>query len=164
MLKGYEGAIGVKTGYTKKSGRCLVSAAERDGVRLISVTLDAPDDWRDHTAMLDYGFETYESLLLCDSGELVINHSVIGGRENYTVVSNKDALRITLPRKHAPIERKIELFPFSYAPISADEPLGKAVFICDGEVIGEIELYAKYSIEAREYKKSLIERISSIFN
>ena len=52
LLRTYPDAIGVKTGFTKKSGRCLVSAAERDGVTLIAVTLNAPDDWRDHTAML----------------------------------------------------------------------------------------------------------------
>ncbi len=56
MLKSYEGADGVKTGYTKTAGRCLVSSAERGGVRLICVTLSDPDDWRDHTALLDYGF------------------------------------------------------------------------------------------------------------
>ena len=54
LLSTYEGAIGVKTGFTKKSGRCLVSAAERNGLTLIAVTLNAPDDWRDHSAMLDY--------------------------------------------------------------------------------------------------------------
>ena len=53
MLAMYDGAIGIKTGFTKKSGRCLVSAAERNGLTLIAVTLDAPDDWRDHTSLLD---------------------------------------------------------------------------------------------------------------
>lgn len=57
MLKLYDGCIGVKTGYTKSSGRCLVSAAEKDGVRLICVTLSDPNDWADHAALLDMGFE-----------------------------------------------------------------------------------------------------------
>ena len=57
LIKTYTGCIGVKTGYTKKSGRCLVSAAERSGVTLVAVTLDAPDDWSDHKNMLDYGFD-----------------------------------------------------------------------------------------------------------
>ena len=62
LLKLYNGCIGVKTGYTKKSGRCLVSAAERDGVRLIAVTLSDPDDWNDHKEMLDYGFDRLETV------------------------------------------------------------------------------------------------------
>lgn len=49
-------AVGVKTGFTKRSGRCLVGAAERDGSLLISVTLNAPNDWRDHMMLWEYGF------------------------------------------------------------------------------------------------------------
>ncbi len=70
MLSLYPGAIGVKTGFTKKSGRCLVSAAERDGLTLICVTLNAPDDWRDHTALLDWGFDSFNMTELCRAGQL----------------------------------------------------------------------------------------------
>ena len=58
MLWRYEGCNGIKTGFTKKSGRCLVTSAKRGKTKLICVTLNAPDDWNDHTKMLDYGFET----------------------------------------------------------------------------------------------------------
>ena len=58
-----EDAVGVKTGFTKKSGRCLVGAAMRDGSMLISVTLNAPNDWHDHLSLWEYGF----SLLGIDS-------------------------------------------------------------------------------------------------
>ena len=57
MLWRYEGCNGIKTGFTKKSGRCLVTSAKRGKTELICVTLNAPDDWNDHTKMLDYGFE-----------------------------------------------------------------------------------------------------------
>ena len=56
LLWQYDGCMGVKTGYTKKCGRCLVSSAKRGEMELIAVTLNAPDDWRDHTALFDYGF------------------------------------------------------------------------------------------------------------
>ena len=56
LLWRYDGCIGVKTGYTRHAGRILVSAAERGGRMLIAVTISDPDDWRDHTALLDYGF------------------------------------------------------------------------------------------------------------
>ena len=55
LLQSYNGCIGTKTGYTKKSGRSLVSAVERDALCLICVTIDAPSDWRDHKNLLDYG-------------------------------------------------------------------------------------------------------------
>lgn len=56
LLKSYDGCIGVKTGYTKRSGRSLVTAADRDLCCLICVTIDAPSDWQDHRTLLDYGF------------------------------------------------------------------------------------------------------------
>lgn len=62
LLKSYDGCNGVKTGYTRKSGRCLVSSAEKDGVTLVAVTLNDPDDWNDHKSMLDYGFDRLGSI------------------------------------------------------------------------------------------------------
>lgn len=59
LLWRFDGCVGVKTGYTKRCGRCLVSYAKRDGEELICVTLNAPDDWNDHTYLLNYGFENY---------------------------------------------------------------------------------------------------------
>ena len=71
LLWRYEGCLGLKTGYTKKAGRTLVSAAERDGVTLICVTLNAPSDWADHTALFDWGFANYEARSLASMGERV---------------------------------------------------------------------------------------------
>ncbi|MBR2499776.1 MAG: D-alanyl-D-alanine carboxypeptidase, partial [Clostridia bacterium] len=61
LLSQYPGCIGVKTGFTKKTGRCLVSAAEKNGFRVICVTLNAPDDWNDHKNMLNFAFDTYKA-------------------------------------------------------------------------------------------------------
>lgn len=59
LLREYDGVFGVKTGYTKASGRCLVTACEKNGVTLIAVTLNAYDDWNDHKKLYDYGFSLY---------------------------------------------------------------------------------------------------------
>lgn len=59
LLSLYEGCVGMKTGYTELAGRTLVSAATRDGMTLICVTLNDRDDWEDHSALFDYGFATY---------------------------------------------------------------------------------------------------------
>ncbi len=71
LLWNYDGCIGVKTGYTKRTGRCLVSAAERNGVTLIAVTLNAPSDWDDHIKMLDYGFENVKKHLIMKKGDIL---------------------------------------------------------------------------------------------
>lgn len=59
MLHLYEGADGVKTGYTKLAKRCLASSATRDGRQLATITLNAPDDWNDSAKLLDYGFANF---------------------------------------------------------------------------------------------------------
>lgn len=59
LLSRYEGANGVKTGFTKKSGRCLVSGAKRCGMQLIGVVLNHSDMWKDTVRMLDFGFDNY---------------------------------------------------------------------------------------------------------
>lgn len=63
------GCIGVKTGYTRAAGRLLVSAAEREGRTLICVTANDPDDWRDHLALLDWGFSQYREERIAVPGE-----------------------------------------------------------------------------------------------
>ena len=60
LLRIYDKATGIKTGYTKRSGRCLASSAFDEGVSLICVTLSAPDDWNDHVSLFQFGFSAIE--------------------------------------------------------------------------------------------------------
>ncbi len=78
LLWRYDGCIGMKTGYTERAGRTLISCARRDGQTLIAVTLDDADDWVDHTALLDYGFETYQSCVLATAGTCITSLGVTG--------------------------------------------------------------------------------------
>lgn len=131
LLRTYEGAIGVKTGYTKRSGRCLVSAAERDGVTLIAVTLNDPDDWRDHEALLDYGFSRYRSVTLCRAGDATDALPVTGGTTETVGLRYAEDLTVALPIGHPPIGIRIEAPHFLYAPIVLDTTVGEAVYTCD---------------------------------
>ncbi len=56
LLRQVEGCVGLKTGYTQAAGRTLVSCTERDGCRLVAVTLQDGNDWADHATLYDYGF------------------------------------------------------------------------------------------------------------
>ena len=164
LLASYEGCIGVKTGYTKKTGRCLVSAAERDGVTLIAVTLNAPDDWRDHTAMLDYGFSLYRSVILCEPGFYAAPLWMVNGRQDYVMVENTASLHAVLRRDHGAIRCVVELPRFDFAPLQAGEILGQLRFYEETpggthRDLGCVPLCAAYSIEAVTYRQSLWERI-----
>ena len=162
LLKNYDGAMGIKTGYTKKSGRCLVSCAERDGLRLIGVTLSAPDDWRDHKALLDYGFSLYESRLLYKKGEFKHILPMIGGEGEYVTLSNREDIRITLPKSQTEIKYTVEAKQFEYAPISENTVMGTLYCSSDGVRVAEVPLYADYSVEKIK-EKTIWEMLISLF-
>lgn len=79
LLKSYDGCIGVKTGFTKATGRCLVSASYRNGLKIVCVTLNAGDDWNDHRKMSDYVFENYKATLYKREGTLAKTLKVKNG-------------------------------------------------------------------------------------
>jgi D-alanyl-D-alanine carboxypeptidase/D-alanyl-D-alanine carboxypeptidase (penicillin-binding protein 5/6) len=153
LLREYSDIIGVKTGFTKKCGRTLVSAAERDGVCLICVTLNDGDDWRDHRAMLDYGFSLYESVSLAGEGELCYTLPVVGGTRADVTAENREALSAALEKTHGKISVKTELPRFIYAGQKTDAPIGKVRFFCDGREIGSLSLYLTEETPKKEGKK-----------
>ncbi len=118
LLRTYDGAIGMKTGFTRATGRCLVSAAERDGLTLICVTLSAPDDWRDHTYLLDFGFESYTRKLLFDVGEFEYSMPLCGSACDRVTLTNKEPIVLTLPRTHGePACTVSSSYRFIYSPV-----------------------------------------------
>lgn len=163
MLKYYDGAIGVKTGYTKRCGRCLVSAATRDGVTMIAVTLSAPDDWRDHTAMLDYGFSLYECAALTQPGEIRCTLSCLGSETETVAASNHDTVSVILPRDHGEITHVVEANRYLCAPIQAGDTVGQIVFYCDSQEIARTPLYADEDAEAIPQAKTRWESVREFF-
>ncbi|MBP3315653.1 MAG: D-alanyl-D-alanine carboxypeptidase [Clostridia bacterium] len=153
MLALYDGAIGVKTGFTKKTGRCLVSAAKRDGMTLIAVTLDAPDDWRDHSALLDYGFSSYERATVFDVGQFSYPYSVAGGNEAQVMAINSLPITLTLPKIRENADTRVE-FPqrFEIAPVCEGDILGELTVSINGKAACS-PLVAAYSVEATTKKK-----------
>lgn len=127
LLERYEGAIGVKTGYTKAAGRTLVSCAEREGLTLVCVTLNDPEDWDDHAALLDWGFGQYA---FTDLSQMEWRLSVVSGTAPEVTVRPADRGRLLLPREG--VRWETALPEFVYAPVAAGEEPG---FLCclDGE-------------------------------
>lgn len=164
LLRSYDGCVGVKTGYTKKTGRCLVSAAERDGMLAIAVTLDAPDDWRDHTALLDYGFSLYRGEMLVGDGGLSYSLPVLGGVRESITLSAESAEPLILPKNAPALERRVEINRLVLAPVTAGEVLGRVVYSQAGRVVAELPLRACEDIPAREIKESLFDKIKKFFN
>lgn len=161
LLAQYQGCIGVKTGFTKKAGRCLVSCAERDGVRLIAVTLHAPDDWNDHKAMLDYGFGRLHGVQLDDSS-FVQELPVVGAAQNTVSVQGGKGPSVVLPVDTV-LQREVELPRFLYAPLEEGSVVGRVVYRAGGAVVGETALVASAVARQPVPEKNLWEKIADFF-
>ena len=153
LLRENKDIIGVKTGFTKKCGRTLVSAAEREGVRLICVTLDDGNDWQDHRAMLEHGFGLYESVNLAREGEFSYTLPVVGGTSSSVKAETKEALTVTLAKNHGEISVKTELPRFIYAGQKTEKPVGKLRFFEGGREIGSLPLYLTEETPKKAAKK-----------
>lgn len=167
LLNDYKGAIGVKTGFTKKAGRCLVSSAQRDGVTLITVTLACPDDWRVHTKLLDYGFEQLKST---DLSALLppLGIAVGGGVKSHVNLEPQSSLTAALvDGEQDHVKAKILLNPFVLAPVKKGTSAGEVIFTLDGKPLRSIPLCITEDIEARpitEKQKGFFDKIKDFFH
>jgi D-alanyl-D-alanine carboxypeptidase/D-alanyl-D-alanine carboxypeptidase (penicillin-binding protein 5/6) len=128
LLRLYDGGIGIKTGFTKRSGRCLVGAAERDGMTFISVTLDAPSDWSDHRTMLDFAFDNFEKIEICSKEDLSREITVIDGNKPSVTVSAKKNLEIIKEKGELDVNEYFSLPSYLIAPIKKGEVVGVAYY------------------------------------
>ena len=149
LLSLYEPTIGLKTGFTKRSGRCLVSAARRDGVTLVVATLNGGDYWNDHIALYEYGFSKTESVSLA-LPELPLL-SVCGGTLPSVVLQADVPETVTLFKgESAAVTCRVELPRFAWAPIEAGEPMGMIIYELNGSVLRKMPITAKHLVAERE--------------
>lgn len=164
LLWRLDSCIGGKTGFTKKTGRCLVSVTDNDGLLLVAVTLSDPNDWADHEKLHAFGKSRYVKRALAEKGQYTVNVAVENsGQKNVTLV-NRDCCEIWLPAE-MPVRYVYECDRFIYAPASSDKSEGKVVFLTeDNEYLADIPLYPETDVklEVRK-KKSLFELMSGFF-
>ena len=162
LLKTLEGAAGIKTGFTKKSGRCLVSSAEREGVSLICVTLCCPDDWNYHTALYNEYFGKLESVPLENLAEEKLV-PVCGGTEKAVKAVPKAVFASLFEGEAEKITVVISAEPFVFAPVEKGKILGKALFYLEGELIAETPLTAEKTVEKIPESESFWDNVKDNF-
>lgn len=160
LLSTYKGAIGIKTGFTRSSGRCLVSAAERDGLCLIAVTLNDGSDWRDAAALFDWGFANYSAFV---SDNTPVTLPVVGGKEQNVLLLPATTVRLTLPAGHGEIVRTVYAPRFLYGGCTAGEELGRVVYTCGGTELATIPLVAATDVSEIRSPHSLWHRLLHFF-
>lgn len=139
LLREYDGCIGVKTGFTKKSGRCLVTAAERDGKMIVAVTLNDPNDWRDHKSMLDFGFGALRPVTF---GSEPKSLKVIGGESDFVKIDFQDINIYTTDKNKKDFKLLLKVPEFLTAPVIEGEKIGEAILMNGDFVVRKCDVSA----------------------
>ncbi len=141
---------GMKTGYTRSAGYCLVATAERDGTRLIAVVTGAKsDDERNNaaTALLNYGFRFFEERMVIESGKDYGKTQVWKGMSDSVQMVARDQIELTIAKgMFDEIESSVEVFEPVIAPIPLDQPIGKLTMKLEGKIIAESNLYPEKEV------------------
>ena len=149
LLWSCDGALGVKTGYTKVAGRSLVSCVERDGMRLVCVTLSDPNDWCDHEAMYNWAFAKYNRIAVSKDDVSYGNLPVLSGtKESVSVRPDGDYSFVV--SKHDEVAQKTDLPKFVDAGVKAGECAGTLTVIKNNEEIAVIPLVFTEDVELDE--------------
>jgi D-alanyl-D-alanine carboxypeptidase (penicillin-binding protein 5/6) len=163
LLDTFDGADGLKTGYTKAAGYCLAASAERDGMRLISVVLgaDSPRGRADATrAMMNYGFHFYATHRLYQARQPVTSTRVWKGAEEEVMLGLHEPLYVTIPRgSYERLEASTEVLERAVAPVSAATHFGELLVALDGEAIAEAPLYSLAPVEAAGFARRTWDQI-----
>lgn len=152
LLWRLEGADGVKTGFTKAAGRILVSSATRQGRRLIAVTMNDPNDWQDHCALLEEGFSRFKIAKIVSQGDRLGIVEVAGGESASVALVAKSDFSYALAN-----EESVRIVPekpgFVYAPVVQSADAGFAYVCVDGKAIGKVPLVYGETVEQQKEEK-----------
>lgn len=150
LLKMYDDIVGVKTGFTKKSGRCLVSASEKDGKFVIAVTLNDSNDWADHRNLLDLGLSLIESRQFSYT-EDKLELPVSDGNSIFADVTSA-FINVT---ENTKITYVVNAENFLYPPIKKGEKIGEICYCSDGNIICRKDIVSSVEIKNKSNKIKL---------
>lgn len=165
LLYQYDGCDGVKTGFTKKSGRCLVSSATRNSVQLIAVTLKDPDDWKDHAALLDYGFSLLTPKTLVEKGQKTEPVPVKNGESDHVSAMYSESVILPVTEGDS-TDFKLTFAENVEAPVKAGDVVGFAEVFLNGKSVGKTDIVAGEDVQrlyVPQFKDYFFQLISSMF-
>ncbi len=159
LLNMYEGCIGVKTGFTKKSGRCLVSAAKQGNKFLIAVTLNDKNDWQDHIALFDYGFSVLKEKNV-NLKNNVLSVPIINGNKHFTT-AYIDQISVS-SACNAQIDYKLNVKEFLYAPVKKGQVIGTTDYYLNDKLYKTIPITSNMNVDYKPDKQNKFLKYFSI--
>ena len=168
LLKTYNGAFGIKTGFTQDAGYCLSAAAEREGLTLIAVVLGASSSKIrfDETAqLLDYGYANIESVNIASKGEYVGNVTVNKGVYVSTDLKTDRDIKILVPRGNGnQVSFSIHPAEDLTAPVKEGDIAGSIVIKRNDKTIGKYDLLSASNVEKASIPARISRKIDSILH
>ena len=150
LISMFAEADGIKPGYTPETGRTLVGSATKNGVRVITVTLDCSDDWTEHKAMFDYAFSNFETQKLFKKGDSLGTFRVKNGNYNEVgVIIDKDITMLVNKNKKAGYEIEMDEV-YLNAPVTEGQQVGSAKICFENGEVQEVSLIANSDVPVRE--------------
>ena len=152
LLWRYDGATGVKTGFTDEAGYTLVASSSRNGRSLIAVLMDGDKSgmYDDAARLLDYGFTAFTSRDLIASNAVVTSLPVNGGKEERAQILAEKGLTLTLsPQAAAGVQSKVVLPKSLEAPVEAGVPVGELQFLSGDKLLGKVSLVTASAVPRR---------------
>ena len=133
---------GIKTGHTDDAGYCLVSSAERDGMRVVAVVMGTASDRSrvdGSQALINYGFRFFETRLLYRAGEQVAETRIWKAATEFTGLGLPEDLYITVPRgSYDDLESVLNVPAVVTAPVAKGQPVAELIVSLDGtELVSE---------------------------
>ncbi len=154
LLKSYQGADGLKTGYTKEAGYCMVATAKKDGLRLIGVVLKEKEPKVRNSELiqlLDYGFSLFETHILFTKNDIIETISIKNAKNKKTnIVSTKDVTYIKKKTEDIDISYTLE-YEHLIAPIKKGEKVGTLILKNDNKIIDKYDLSVDEDVEAKTW-------------
>ena len=136
ILWEYDGGSGVKTGYTKIAGKCLVFSAERNGMEVIGVVLNCPGMFDDAKAMMNYVFENYETATMVKAGNTIAGVDVAGGEKNILELKAGEDIIVPVRKgESASYRTRVILKEGLHTPIAEGTELGCVEVLDDGALL-----------------------------
>lgn len=163
LLNSYPYTKGMKTGFTKAAGRCLVSAAEKDGITIIAVTLNAPDDWNDHEKMLDYGFSRVSLWEAVAAVTYSAEIPTLNGNSKAKLINTQPIYGLAIDGKAITGQLSENLPKLLFAPINAGKTCGSLQLTVNGKVFSSSPLAVAETVNEKYSELSFLERLLKFF-
>ena len=159
LVKHYQGATGVKTGFTQQAKYCLSASALRNNTHLIAVTLCAetsPIRFKDATNLLNYGFANYESVKICEANDKVATVKFEKGeKENVDLVAKDDLSVLIKKGDKKDFTKKVQIKEDLKLPIKKNTELGVVKVYRGDELVGESKIINTEDINKASYLQML---------